>query len=274
MPSRYQSIISSEIIGRDCELHTLKQAVRTIRQGTGRCILLSGEAGIGKSRLVTEICQQAMAEQFVILQGHCFQQDLPFPYGPWIDALRTFFAPLSGLDIETLLGPLASEFVKLLPEMSLLIPQVRPSPTLDPEEEKRRLFEVITRFGTNLTESNPLLVVLEDLHWSDELSLELLHYFVRRITNRPILLIGTYRSEEPSPRLTYHFVELNRERLIDEVRLAPLTRQGVEQLVCSLLKVERPIPADLLDLVAIPADGNPFFVEEVVKTLVEAGDVA
>jgi DNA-binding CsgD family transcriptional regulator/tetratricopeptide (TPR) repeat protein len=239
----------------------------------GCCILLTGEAGIGKSRLIEELKHHAASEKFTILQGNCFEQSLAFPYAPWIDALRAYFARLDAAQIERLLGPLAPEFMKLLPELALLIPQLQPSPSLEPVAEKYRLFESFTRLGSSLTASNPVLLILEDLHWGDVLSLELVQYFVRRLRQQPIILIGTYRSEESSPHLVRLLSELNRERLVQEIVLKTLKRDEVDQMTRALLKTGQPIPTSFVDAVTALTDGNPFFVEEVLKNLTEEGRI-
>src|SRR5512135_42747 len=108
--------------------------------------MLAGEAGIGKSRLVDELKIHASLGDFQVVQGDCFQQDASFPYAPWIDALRMVLSPLSPAEIRQTLGPLTSEINKLLPELQLLIPEVRPNPPLEPAAEKYRSFELLSRF--------------------------------------------------------------------------------------------------------------------------------
>lgn len=264
----------SILIGRARELHTLEEALGAARKGVGCCVLLAGEAGVGKSRLIEELKQQAASEKFTILQGDCFEQAVSFPYAPWIDALRTFFESLTAAEIEELLGPLALEFVKLLPELALLLPQIQPTPSLEPVAEKYRLFESFTRFGFSLSPLNGVLFILEDLHWSDALSLELFQYFVRRLQHRPLMLIGTYRSEESSPHLARLLSELNRERLIQQIRLKSLHRDEIEQMARTSLKTEHPIPPSFVDAIMAFTDGNPFFVEEILKDLTEEGHIA
>src|SRR5512133_26155 len=105
----------SDLIGRNQELNTLEKALHVVSRGIGCCILLTGEAGIGKSRLIEELKRKAASEKFTILQGNCFEQSISFPYAPWIDALRASFELLDATEIEKLLGPLAPEFMKLLP---------------------------------------------------------------------------------------------------------------------------------------------------------------
>lgn len=263
----------SVLIGRERELHVLEEALHSAHDGIGCCILLTGEAGIGKSRLIEELKNQATSENFTILQGNCFEQDVLFPYAPCIDALRNLFASLNATEIEKLLGPLAPEFLKLLPELALLIPWIKPTPSLEPLAEKYRLFESLTRFGSSLSTVNPVLFILEDLHWSDALSLELFQYFVRRIHNQPLMLVGTYRSEELSPPLAHLLLELHREQLVQEIALKPLDRDEVEQLTRALLKIQSRIPAGVVDTLLALTDGNPLFLEEVLKSLTEESHI-
>lgn len=266
-------VISPMMIGRESEMHTLLQALQAAQQGQGHCILIAGEAGIGKSRMIAELRSRAIAQKFLVWEGHCFEQDISFPYAPWIDMLRDFLAPKSPAEMGELLGPLASEFIKLLPELSLLLPDLRPTPPLDAESEKRRLFETFTRFGAQNAKSQPLLVMLEDLHWSDESSLELLHFCVRRFGALPILIVCTYCSDEISPWLSHYLTELNRDRLVQEIRLEPLARYAVEQIARAILKPELAANADLFELIFSLSEGNPFFVEEILKNIIQAGEL-
>lgn len=149
------------------------------------------------------------------------------------------------------------------------MPSIHPSALLDLAAEKHRLFDALARFIASLAATHPLLILIEDLHWSDEQSLELLYFLVRRIAAVPILILGTYRSEVSSPHLAHHMEELNRERLVDEIRLAPLTRRDVSQMVQVILKSEGPISSDWLDLLVPLTEGNPFFIEEMTKSMVE-----
>lgn len=260
------TFVSSVLIGRESELNTLTNALDAARLGQGQCILLAGEAGIGKSRLLDEIRTRAVQENFVVLQGYCFEQDVSFPYSLWINALRDFFAWRDAAEIEPLLGPLAAELVKLLPELALILPAIVPAPPLDPESEKRRLFEALTRFLAQLAASHPFLMLLEDLHWSDEASLELLRAFTHRIAERPILLLGTYRKDEQPPHLVHFLAQLKRERAADELVLTSLTRVQVAELTRTILKLDSSPDDAFLDLMMRRTDGNPFFIEEVLKT--------
>ena len=272
MVSHPAQVVSPVLVGRESEFNALRQALHAAQHGGGRCILIAGEAGIGKSRLGAELASRAAAERFLLWEGHCFEPDTSFPYAPWIDALRAFLARKSLAETSQLLGSLAPEFIKLLPELSMLMHDLRANPPLEAESEKRRLFEAVTRFVARLAQSQPMLVMLEDLHWSDESSLELLHFCARRFAALPILLVGTYRNDEISSRLSHYLAELNRDRLVQEIRLAPLTRHEVEQMVRAMLKSERSVSADWFDVFISLTEGNPFFVEEILKSLSEVGE--
>lgn len=255
-------------------MEILEQAWQAAAQGSGSCILLAGEAGIGKTRLIAELRRRHAGGNFAVLQGNCFEPDVSFPYAPWVDALRLWLSRSSTEEIRELLGPLAADLVQVLPELSSLLPDISPAPALDPEAEKRRLFQSMAQLFSRLASSGPLLFILEDLHWSDEISLELLHFLARRVSGYPILLVATYRNDELSPPLVHLVAQLDRERLVRELTLKPLGFEEVESMLRTILSIPTPEPVDFLGLLVPPTEGNPFLVEEFLKALVEAGDIS
>lgn len=265
-----EMFVSPVLVGRAREMELLDQALRAAQNGAGRCVLLAGEAGIGKSRLAAEIRARAADDGWLILQGHCAEQDASFPYGPWIDTLRAFLAGKSRAETAELLGSLSAELVKLLPELSLLIPSIRPTPPLEPAAEKHRLFESLARLCLSLCAARPLLVILEDLHWSDEPSLDLLQYLMRRIAAHPILVVGTLRTEDLSSGLAHRITVLSRDPGVKEIQLAPLARPEVEQMARAVFHPNRDIGSDWFETLLRLTEGNPFFVEEILKSLADA----
>ena len=129
-----------------------------------------------------------------------------------------------------LLGPNAAELVTLLPEFADQLPSLAPETMLDPEQEKRRLFQALLHFFTRLSTFQPLLVIIEDIHWSDDNSLQFLLFLARHLAPHPILLLLTYRSEEDHPALLQFLAGLDRERLTTELALSHLTIDEVEVL--------------------------------------------
>jgi DNA-binding CsgD family transcriptional regulator len=266
-------VVCPVVIGRTTELTGLRSLLERVKSGVGQVMVLSGEAGIGKSRLVAETKAVARAEGFLVLQGSCFPTDRSCPYAPLLDLLRSFLATDARARIIAELGPLTAAFFPLLPD---LLPQ--PSghpllPPLDAEQEKRRLFAGLTHVFTSQTDTSPLLLVIEDLHWSDDTSLEFLHYLARRCASHQFLLLLTYRSEEVHPGLQHLLAQLDRERLAWEYVLARLTRSEVEAMLHAIFAEQRVLPGELREMLSTLTDGNPFFIEEVLKSLLTSGGI-
>src|SRR5437899_920873 len=195
--------VCQKIIGRVHERAGLRELVEQAKGGRGQVVILAGEAGIGKSRLVAETRAVATAEGFLVLQGSCFPTDRNCPYAPLLDLLRSFLATDARARIIAELGPLTAAFFPLLPD---LLPQPSEHPLLPPldaEQEKRRLFAGLTHVFTSQTDTAPLLLVIDDLHWSDDTSLEFLHYLARRCASHQFLLLLTYRNDEVHPGLQH-----------------------------------------------------------------------
>ncbi len=275
-----QSIVCPVLIGRGSHFDTLVQFIKQMYDGHGQTVLISGEAGIGKTRLATEAIRYARVSHSqtatpptMIVVGRCFEPDRSLPYAPFVDLLRSFLASYSPKDLASLPGPIAPELVKLLPEFAAFLPEVAPGSSLDPEQEKRRLFSALLHFFTRLSVMQPLVVLIEDIHWSDDTSLEFLLLLARHIASLPILLLLTYRSEEEYPTLLQFLAGLDRERLSTELTLSHLTVDEVEAMIRTIFGLPRAVSVDFIAAVYTLTEGNPFFIEEMLKSLVTAGEV-
>lgn len=268
-----KSVVSPVLIGRAPEMAALEQSAHAVQHGAGQCVVLSGEAGVGKSRLVAEIRSRTAGQGFLTLQGCCFEPDSVFPYAPVIDLLRAYFAQRPAPEVCEALGAQAPEFVTLLPELAALLPEVQPATVLEPEAEKHRLFEAVLQFLMRLAQAQPLLVVFEDVHWAGDTSLDFLLYLVHRIRSQPIYLLLTYSSDELQPALQHCLVQLSRESFTREVVLAPLNRAEVDALLRAIFGLVRPVRTEFLDTIYALTEGNPFFTEEVLKALIAAGHI-
>jgi len=168
---------------------------------------------------------------------------------------------------------IAPELIKVLPELALWLPDVVPTVPLEPEQEKRRLFHTLAQFFTDLAARQPILIVVEDVHWSDDASLDFLLHLARGITQHPILLLLTYRSDEAQPSLIHLLAELDRARLIAELLLPRLERTDVDLMLRAIFDLDRPVRTEFLTAIFALTEGNPFFIEEVLKSLVATGDI-
>ncbi len=267
-----KSVICPVFIGRENDLQLLDRLIMQSGDKSGQIALISGEAGIGKSRLVKET-KARVSKGALILEGHCFQTESALPYAPILDLFRTFFAINSGEEIARALGLFAPELVKLIPELIGHLPNLSSNPNLDPKQEKRRLFQALVQTLTEFAQSQPLVIIIEDLHWSDSTSLEFLLLLARRISSQPILLIVTYRSEETTPELTHFLAELDRERLGAEFELKRMSPMEVDAMLRAILDLKTPISKELLETIFPLTEGNPFFIEEILKALIVNGDI-
>src|SRR5579863_1863332 len=271
-------MITPHLVGRASQLATLQLLVEQAKRGEGHMVLISGEAGIGKSRLVAEIKTSAATQGFLLLQGNCFPTDLAYPYAPLLDLLRSLFASHPAAPLSTELERLAHDLFPLLPE--LISDQKTPFLPLEPEQEKRRLFAVLANFFIHLSASCPLLLIIEDVHWSDSTSLDFLHTVARRTLSHPLLLLVTYRPDEMRAELSSWLAQLTRERLTRQVQLAPLSRNEVDLMLSALFAqqhtafdMRRFLHGELLDALYALTEGNPFFVEETLSAMIAAGDI-
>src|SRR6266581_6654817 len=271
------SVICPILIGRTAELAAFHLLIDQVKSGRGQVALLCGEAGVGKSRLVVETKTYAASQGFLLLQGNCFQADRAFPYAPFLDLLRSCFSSSSPLTRHNDLTSFAKEFSRFLPDVAPLIPEHTPlvvPSSLDPEQEQRRLFALLLHFFTQQAIRQPLLFIVEDLHWSDNTSLELLLYLARGCRHLPILFVVTYRSDEVSPELRHCLAELDREHLAQDFSLQRLDRTEVDTMLQAIFAMHQTLPTGLVESMYALTEGNPFFIEEVLKSLIATGEIA
>jgi DNA-binding NarL/FixJ family response regulator len=260
-------ILCPIMVGRASYLDSIKQHLDEARNGHGQTLLMAGEAGVGKSRLVAEAKVLAQQNDLVILQGNCFEPDRMLPYAPILDLLRGFIAVNS---VETLKS-FAPELVKLLPELGMLLPDITLSSALEPSQEKKRYFQTLEALLTR--NISGALVIVEDIHWCDDTSLEFLLYFSRQISKTPTLLLLTYRNDELHSSLRHFLADLDHARIANEITLNRLPQADVEAMIASIFEQSHPIKPEFAEVIYSLTDGNPFFVEETLKALMVSGDI-
>ena len=262
-------ILCPILIGRGPYLSALHDCIDEAASGHGRVVLVAGEAGIGKSRLISEAGIYASACGLRIVTGHCFEPDEALPYAPLVDVLRTLLRTTHGARGAQALRPFASELIRVLPDLADLFSNGTPELDVayEPEREKRRLVQAFTLLVSEISARQPLLLFIEDLQWCDEASLDALLYLARRLASHPVLLVLTYRSDEVRGHLGHMLTQLDRERLAAEMRLRPLGVAEVEGMLRAIFGLAHPVQVDQVNLVYGLSDGNPFFVEEMLRTL-------
>lgn len=267
-----KSVICPVTVGRDNDLLILDGLISLAADGKGQIALISGEAGIGKTRFTKEVETRA-SQNGLVLRGNCFQTESTQPYAPLIDLFRYYLSTHSEIEIKQVLGPYAASFIRLMPELDLYFPGIVPVATPDPKIEKQRMFQSLMQALMDFAKRSPVVVIIEDLHWSDTASLEFLSMFVQRVAPLSILLVFTYRSDELNPELTHFLAELDRSRLGTEFSLKRLTVSDVDLMLRTILNLDTPVSQEFLDIVFPLTEGNPFFIEEILKSLITEGDV-
>lgn len=260
------------LVGRDSEQADLRRAVDQALAGHGGLALIAGEAGVGKSRLVAEIGGAAGARGMRVLTGHCVEMDSTPPYLPYVEMIeQVISSPRSPLALREALGDVAPEIARIAPGLRRLFPDIPQPVELPPELARRYLWNSFHQFVARGAQTQPLLLVLEDLHWADESTLLLTEYLAPLLPEMPVLIIGTYRDDEldTSHPLLHVISQLGRRRLIDRIRLRRLSFGDVRAMVGAL--AGQAPPEELVRLIDNETEGNPFFVEELYLHLAESG---
>ncbi len=265
-------------VGRREELAALDAKLAEVRGGSSRIVLLSGEPGIGKSRLAEEFCEHAETSGALVARGNCYEGDASAPYRPWVETLRSFVQRPDD-DLRRLMGAGAPEILTLLPELKSHFPDVEPAPRLDePEAERLRLFDSVAAFVRNAAAERPVVLLLDDLHWADKPSLLLLQHIARNVASTRLQVIGAYRDVELDRKhpLAEALAALRRLDNASRVQLHGLSSDTVEELLGAV----EPSAESEGDRGALAAalhretEGNPFFIKEVLTHLIETGKIS
>ena len=257
-----QSAVCPVQVGRDAEVKAL--AANAGRRAT---TFIAGEAGVGKSRLAAEAMQVAKEQGLSRLVGHC-TSGASEPYAPFVTAVRRRTRTLDEKSVGRVFDGPALLAAALLPEVARTLELPKEPP------RQQDLFAAVWQLLNRLARPSGCLLLIEDLHWADTDSLALLSYLAREIDDLGVWLVGTYRADELHRRhpLTLALAELRRERRYEEIALRPLQREELREMVSAIFEGEA-ISDEFLDALLGRTEGNPFFVEELIKVLVERGDI-
>lgn len=257
------------LVGREQELSRLEDALLAALRGEGSVIALAGDAGVGKSRLCGEVEARARKLGATVLSGSCSEAELALPYLPFLEAIGNHLERADTDALRERLGPAARQLGNLFPKLS-----AEQMPAGDATEAKLRLFEAVLALLGELARESGLLLIVEDLHWADASTRELIDYVTRRVSSSRMLVLATYRGDEMHRKhpLLPTIQGWQRARLAEVVDLEPLPPDGVRRMVSAIFD-DTQVGAEFRDFMHQRTEGNPFVVEEMLKAALDRGDI-
>ncbi len=260
---------STELVARDREMQRALAAADAVATGRGRLVLLAGEPGVGKTRLQQEIMLTVRNRQFLVATGRCYEVHQSVPFYPFTDALTDAYAA-SPPALRAAIPVRWPYLSRLLPELKA---ETLPAAPNTPEEQQR-LFRAVTGFLQAVAAELPVAILLDDLHCADGASIELLQHLARHTRADRILLVGTYRDAEVSRHhpLEAALRDLMREDLVDRIPIRRLEPEGTTKMIAATLG-DGEVSPELVRVIHHQTEGNPFFTQQLVRFLVERGDV-
>jgi class 3 adenylate cyclase/tetratricopeptide (TPR) repeat protein len=271
-PRRWAKVETSPIVGREAELQVGRAAVDQAYAGDGRLLAISGTSGIGKTRLAEEIVYYGQAKGLELLAGVCLSYGQTMTYHPWADILRAYFGLQADAPTQTRIEAIQKGLNDIEEEnwapiigdvLHLDIPDNDLTRALDAKLRRQRLLDLILKLLQTRSQQCPLMVVVEDVHWADPASMDLINYLSRNIQGYPILMILLHRPEEGVPDWSGYPHTVN-------IPLSDLPDEALLQIAYNMLGPIA-LPASLRQMILEKSAGNPFFVEEVVRALIETG---
>ena len=262
-------LVAPELVGREVDLETLEAALAGTAAGNGRVLLIAGDAGIGKTALLRSFVARARSARAAVLVGECSETGAARPFGPFVEILGSALATYPRDVVEKSLQSHARELVRFLPERSG--GRIEPSGGT----ERFQSHESFAMLFADLARSKPLVLAVDDVHFADPATLELLPYLARRLRDDPVLIVLTHRADELHRlhALRSVLAELERSPRTTVVRLRPLDSAQTSDMVQATLGLSHPPTSEFRRALDEVCEGNPFFIEEVLKTLAERGDL-
>lgn len=262
------------LVARSDELAQARDLWRRAQEGRGHCLLMSGEPGSGKTRLAREVIVQATLDGGVVLSGACYEYEATTPYLPFVEAFRRWVREQKDdANLRELIGEGASQIAKLVPEIETRIGPFQVRQDLPAHEERLLFFDAVTNVFARLAKRQSLLFYLDDLHWADSGTLWLLGHLIRNLREERVLIVASYRDTEldRAHPLARALVDWNRERLSTRIVLKRFGPDETRAQITALL--DENISGDFSEAVYRETEGNPFYVEEVMKALIEQGSL-
>ena len=261
------SLARGTLVARERELQGVLERANQAAEGLGQMVLLAGEPGAGKTRLAQEVTSHLHDRGFLIAAGRCYEPEQTVPYYPFLDAVSTAYA-FAPVEIRQQAAHRWPYLGAILPEQ-IDVPEAAPG-----HDDQQRVFRAVTSFLETVSSTRPIALLLDDLHWADDSSLKLLLHLARHTMDLPIFILCTYRDVEVGRKhpLEAALRDLNREELVTRVDIKRLPAEGTAALVSATLAGTE-ISDEFAQLVHRRTEGNPYFVEQVLRVLIERGDI-
>jgi tetratricopeptide (TPR) repeat protein len=258
------------LVGRQAERDAIHKRLEAAREGQGSILLISGEPGIGKTRLGDEALRRGMEMGFLPLAGHAYEEQS----GPYIVAteiIEEMTRILPSKFLRNVLGPAAPEIARLVPDLRLAFPDIPKAVELPAEQQQRYLFNAILELLGRLCQASPVVMLFDDLHWADQSSMQLLSHLAPQVVRLPVLIVITYRDSEMdmSEPFKRGLAILNKLSFVSRLALRQLSLEEVSRLLAARNGESAPEP--LVQLIHRETQGNAFFVQSVFQHLIEEG---
>jgi len=260
-------------IGRQQELAVLTTALDEAMAGRGQMVMLAGEPGIGKTRLAQELASHGESLGARVMWGWCYEHAGAPPYWPYVQPIRAYVQDTSADQLRSQMGPGAADIADVVPEVLTKLPDLEMPATLEPDQARFRLFDSFTTFFKNAAQTQPMILVLDDLHWGDRPSLLLLEFLASQMADSRLLVLGTYRDADLNRDhpLSQTLAQLHRSPVFHSMVLGGLESGDVGLFLRAASGGEA--SQELADAIYAHTEGNPFFMSEVIRLLVERGEL-
>ena len=264
---------TTPFVGRAGQMKRLADKLDIVSSGKGAVVMLLGEPGIGKTRMLAEFSDLARQRGVMVLCGSCYDGEFQPPYGPFAEMIVEYAQDAPADDLNAVLGDRVSTIVRIAPALRRHFDHISEPPVLDKDEERFRLLDAMAQSFIALSRMTPLLLIADDLHWADKGTVAMLGHLAHFVPNHPILLVEGYRDAEVGRHHPLSSVLAGIRRSCDFDSIALKGLDGSE--VAELLEIvgDQSAPEQLVSTLREETNGNPFFIREVLLNLMEEGKI-